>query len=60
MDPHFFIPLSFLLPLLYANPKVVEMPVPLLLLLVPPLFLQHLPLGFFQQLQAIRWQEHVG
>lgn len=59
--PHRFIPLPvLLLPLLDANPEVVKMPVPLFLLLVPPLFLQHSPLCFLQQLQAIRWQEHVG
>lgn len=45
--------------LLDAHPEVVEMPVPLLLLLVPPLFLQHFPLCFLQQLQAIGRQEHV-
>lgn len=49
-----------LLPLLDANPEVVKMPVPLFLLLIPPLFLQHFPLRFLQQLQAIRWQKHVG
>ena len=59
--PHTLIllPLPVLLPLLDANPQVVEMPVPLFLLLVPPLFLQHSPLCFLQQLQAIRRQEHV-
>lgn len=49
-----------LLPLLDANPQVIKMPVPLLFLLVSPLFLQHFSLGFLQQLQAVRWQEHVG
>lgn len=51
---------SLLLPLLDSNPQVVEMPVPLFLLLVPPLFLQHPPLRLLQQLQAVRRQEHVG
>lgn len=36
------------------------MPVPLFLLLVPPLFLQQFPLGFLQQLQALRRHDHVG
>lgn len=46
--------------LLDANPQVIKMTVPLLFLLVSPLFLQHFSLGFLQQLQAVRWQEHVG
>lgn len=49
-----------ILPLLHANPEVVEMSVLLFLLLVPPLFFQHFALCLLQLLHAIRWQKHVG
>lgn len=52
--------LPVLLPLLDANPQVVEMPMPLLLRFVPPLFLKQSPFCFLQQLKAVRGQKNVG
>lgn len=51
---------SFISPLLDANPEVIKMALTLFLLLVPPLLLQHFPLCFLQQLQAVHRQKHVG